>query len=39
MHRINPDLNYHEAEDVAEEILKLVNSNTSTSIVTQFKIN
>jgi 2-C-methyl-D-erythritol 4-phosphate cytidylyltransferase len=39
IHRINPDLNYHEAEDVAEEILKLVNSNISTSIVTQFKIN
>jgi 2-C-methyl-D-erythritol 4-phosphate cytidylyltransferase len=39
IHRINPDLNYHEAEDVAEEILKLVNSDISTSIVTQFKIN
>ena len=33
------DAPVHEAEDVAEEILKLVNSNTSTSIVTQFKIN
>jgi 2-C-methyl-D-erythritol 4-phosphate cytidylyltransferase len=39
MHRINPDLNYHEAEDVATEILKLVNSDISTSIVTQFKTN
>jgi 2-C-methyl-D-erythritol 4-phosphate cytidylyltransferase len=39
MHRINPTLNYHEAEDVAEEILKLVNSGISTSIVTQFKTN
>jgi 2-C-methyl-D-erythritol 4-phosphate cytidylyltransferase len=37
MHRINPLLNYHEAEEVAEEILKLVNSNICTSIVTQFK--
>jgi 2-C-methyl-D-erythritol 4-phosphate cytidylyltransferase len=39
MHRINPTLNYHEVEDVAEEILKLVNSGISTSIVTQFKTN
>lgn len=37
MHRINPSLNYHDADEVAEEILKLVNSDVSTSIVTQFK--
>lgn len=38
-HRINPTLDYHDPTEVADYILKLVESTTSDSIVTQFKKN